>query len=317
MTVETIPPVVEVVAADIARLAGVNVADVQAAVAGRDLSALRYRRLAAGERDAVILRALSQLSRTDLVASGDNDPSRWERGWGEILTRVREQGVAVENLLPQYFQHEVLRYDGDYIQIDRGDFEYQLYDIFRRVIFPRHLARFRRIIDIGCGTGTSLFTLADLFPAAELVGCDWARPSQELVGLIAAKLGRPIRGLRFNMLTTEGREQLTMDGDTAVITLHAMEQLAGKFAPMLDYLLEARPGICMHLEPIAELYDPALLFDWLALRYHEKRNYLSGFLMALREKQAAGKATIHEVRRLRFGSAFHEGYSLVVWSPRA
>jgi hypothetical protein len=102
-----------------------------------------------------------------------------------------------------------------------------------------------------------------------------------------------------------------------VITLHAMEQLGGGFAPMLDYLLSVRPGICLHLEPIAELYDPALLFDWLALRYHEKRNYLSGFLTALRAREAEGALTIHEVRRLRFGSVFHEGYSLVVWTPRA
>jgi SAM-dependent methyltransferase len=310
-------PEAEITSADIARLAGAGLADVAAATAGRDLPALRYRRLSMAERDAAILRAITQLSRTDLIAAGANDASRWERGWAEILDRVRARGVAVEHLLPQYFQHEVLRYDGDYIRIDRADFEYQLYDIFRRVIFPRHLTGFRRIVDIGCGTGASLLTLADLFPDAELVGCDWARPSQELVSLIAAQLRRPMRGVRFNMLTLEGRDDLAVDRETAVITLHAMEQLGSGFVPMLDYLLSARPGICLHIEPIAELYDPDLLFDWLALRYHEKRNYLSGFLSALRAKEAEGALAIHDVRRLRFGSAFHEGYSLVVWTPRA
>lgn len=313
---EATPPSTEITAADIARLAGADAAGVAAVMAQRALPPLRYRRLSQPERDAAILRAVTQLSRTDLVAAGANDAARWERGWGEILTRVRERGVAIENLLPQYFQHEVLRYDSDYIKIDRPDFEYQLYDIFRRVIFPRHLSGFRRIVDIGCGTGTSLLTLADLFPEAELVGCDWARPSQELVALIAAHLRRPIRGVRFNMLTLEGRDDLVIDRQTAVITLHAMEQLAGTYRPMLDYLLAARPGICLHLEPIAELYDPEVLFDWLALRYHEKRNYLSGFLTALREEEVAGRAVIHEVRRLHFGSAFHEGYSLVVWEGR-
>lgn len=300
--------------ADIARLAGVDEAMARAAM--RNIGPLTYRRLAVVERDAVILRALEQLERTDLVTVGGNDASRWERGWGEILERVRTHGVTLANLLPQYFHYDILRYDGDWIRIAAPDFEYRVYDSFRRVLFPRHLAGFDRLIDIGCGTAASLLTLHDLFPEAVLVGCDWAVPSQELVQLIAAHLQRPLRGVRFNMLTLEGGDQLEIDARTAVLTMHSMEQLGASWALMLDFLLARRPGLCLHIEPIRELYDPASLFDALALRYHEKRNYLSGYLTALRAKAAEGLVEIKETRRLRFGSAFHEGYSLVVWAPR-
>lgn len=301
-------------AADIARLAGVDAAAAHTAM--RMAGSLGYRRLPAAERDAVILRALEQLERTDLVTVGGNDASRWERGWGEILDRVRTRGVALENLLPQYFHYDILRYDGDWIRIDAPDFEFRVYDTFRRALFPRHLAGFDRLVDIGCGTAASLLTLNDLFPRAELVGCDWAAPSQDLVKLIAAHLGRPLRGVRFNMLTLEGGDQIQIDARTAVLTMHSMEQLGANHGPMLDFLLQRKPGLCLHIEPIRELYDPAKLFDALALRYHDKRNYLSGYLTALRAKAAEGLIDIKETRRLGFGSAFHEGYSLVVWAPR-
>ncbi|WP_119422934.1 class I SAM-dependent methyltransferase [Desertibaculum subflavum] len=300
--------------ADIARLTGIDEAAARAAM--QKAGPLSYHRLTAAERDAVILRALEQLERSDLVTVGGNDASRWERGWGEILERVRSRGVALQNLLPQYFHYDILRYDGDWIRIDAPDFEFRVYDIFRRALFPRHLVGYDRLVDIGCGTAASLLTLSDLFPEAELVGCDWAAPSQELVRLIGQHLRRPLRGVRFNMLTLAGGDALEIDARTAVLTMHSMEQLGTAWGPMLDFLLARKPGLCLHIEPIRELYDPTDLFDALALRYHDKRNYLSGYLTALRAKAAEGLIEIRETRRLCFGSAFHEGYSLVVWAPR-
>ena len=38
--------------------------------------------------------------------------------------------------------------------------------------------------------------------------------------------------------------------DTAVITIHSMEQLGNSFSPILDYLLYKKPGIVFHIEPI-------------------------------------------------------------------
>ena len=69
------------------------------------------------------------------------------------------------------------------------------------------------------------------------------------------------------------------------------------------------------MEPIEDLYDEDNLADYLALRYHRKRGYLSGFLPRLRTLETEGKIRILEIRRMFFGSLYHEGYSFVVWKP--
>lgn len=117
------------------------------------------------------------------------------------------------------------------------------------------------------------------------------------------------------MLTLEGKDQVVIDENTAVITMHSMEQLGTSFSPMMKYLVEVRPKIIIHLEPIIELYDSSNLFDVLAIKYHKKRNYLDGFLTALRKLQGEGAIDIMVEKRLRFGSMFHEGYSLIAWKP--
>ena len=85
------------------------------------------------------------------------------------------------------------------------------------------------------------------------------------------------------MLTLEGKENLQMCQDTAVITIHSIEQLGNSFSPILDYLLYKKPGIVFHLEPIFEFYDSGNDLDDLAIKYHKKKNYLNGYLPALEE----------------------------------
>ena len=105
-----------------------------------------------------------------------------------------------------------------------------------------------------------------------------------------------------------------LDGFGAVTVL-AMEQLGRSWGPFLDYLLAKRPSVCVHLEPLFELYDSNNLLDWLAMSYHRKRGYLEGFLPAVRKLETEGRADIIDVRRLYFGSFMHEGYSVLVWRP--
>ncbi|NQV55751.1 MAG: hypothetical protein HQ503_07830 [Rhodospirillales bacterium] len=120
-------------------------------------------------------------------------------------------------------------------------------------------------------------------------------------------------GIRFDMQTLDGAQHIEIDEETAVLTLHSMEQLGENAEPFLDYLIAGRPQIALHLEPVIELYDEAVPFDGLAAAYTRKRNYLSGFLTALRQRQADGKVEIIKTHRSGFGSTYHEPYTIVVW----
>ena len=85
--------------------------------------------------------------------------------------------------------------------------------------------------------------------------------------------------------------------------------------PFIDFLLEKKPEICLHIEPIAELLNEENLVDYLSILYFKKRNYLSGFLLKLRELEEAGKIKIHMAKRTFIGSLYIEGYSVIAWSP--
>ena len=238
--------------------------------------------------------------------------AKWEAGWQENLKEYLATG-SLDALMPKYFfKHSVLRYKRKYIQPVSPRFEADYYTVVCQILFHKYLSEANSIIEFGAGTGFSLMILSEMFPEKPLVGCDWAKPSQLILRAIAEKTGKPIIGVNFNMFSPPHEYSVVPFREkSAVITVLAMEQLGTNYQPFLDYLLAKKPSICVHLEPIVELYHEHNLLDYLALRYHRKRQYLDGFLTSLK-----GKVELIDVRRLYFGSFFHEAYSVVVWRPR-
>ena len=301
---------------DVAKLTGCTVEFVtQVTGETGDFDGLRYRKLEGDEERAVISEIEKALGEDRLNRAGSHAIERWEHGWSEVLREIETHGFSAEALTPQYFRHDILRYNGGYIRASAPGFEYRFYEILRRVLFSRYLTNYARIVEFGCGTGSNLHLLHQMFPLHQFIGCDWARPSQKIIRRLATETGGDIHANRFDMFTLEGRDEIEIDGATAIITMHALEQLGDGFGPFLDYLIAARPGISFHLEPIAEFYDPHLPFDENALEYHNKRKYLSGFLTRIHELEDNGKLEILEAKRLGFGSMYQEAYSLIVWRP--
>ena len=277
---------------------------------------LRYRGLDGPRRDEVIRGILELTDSPDLRVVGQNDNSVWERGWGEILAQVTVKGFEPSRLRPQYFDHHrILRLDGQYIDAGDTTFVYAYDDLLRRIALSNYLQGARKVVELGCGTGTSQLILASLLPNAELVAADWAQSSQDIICAMASYLRRPIRPVRFNMLTLDGWSDLGIETTTTLFTVHALEQLGKNWQALLYKLLDTKPRLCLHLEPIVELYDRSSLFDVLAIKYHERRNYLHGWLTRLRELAALGRAEILQVRRLGFGDRYHEAYSVILWKP--
>jgi SAM-dependent methyltransferase len=259
-----------------------------------------------------VLQVLRELDKP-LLRVATNDPARWDAGWGEILARVKREGVSRNTLRPQYFRYGTVRFMGDYAQVESGEFEYDVYRHLKTHLFDRYLRRFDRIVELGCGTGQNLYQLGLSRIGRQLIGCDWARPTSELLPMIAKATQTDLNWSYYNLLTGEGGTELPIDRSTAVITLHALEQVGDRIQPFLDLVADKSPGLCLHVEPLCELYDNDLLFDHLAAKYHERRNYLRGLVPAVQALAAEGKAQVLDLRRLYLGSMFQEGYSLLVW----
>jgi len=272
----------------------------------------RYDILQGAAREEVYLRVLNTLSQ-DLEAAGKHRKQRWEDGWGESLSDFQRSGYDLTTLVPKFVRlQEIIRLRGAYIRPFSDQFESNFVRVLRHWMFKKWFHSVDHIYEFGCGTGHNLIDAATLFPDRPLYGLDWSQASQAILRLMKENHGFNIVGREFDML--EPDESFLLLPRSGVFTVGAMEQLGAQYGKFLDYLLGQRPQICVHVETLYELYDQTALFDYVAAKYLEKRNYLRGFLSALQNLEKQGRLQILKTLRT-FGSLYHDGYSLVIWKP--
>ena len=298
---------------DFARTFGVAETDLPPATrALAEAGRFGYRRLVQEERDAVVLGILDRIDGFTKV--GAHRDGIWESAWSETAARFRDAGHDLAALNPSFMGNvRIARVSGDWAEVEDPRFELGAFEVFRDWLLRTRLAPFGRVFEFGCGSGFNLAALARVFPDKTAVGLDWAPAAVALVDEIAARHGFRLSGRRFDFFDPDAT--LDLGPADAVMTFCALEQVGPRFGPFLDFLLERRPGLCVHMEPTAEHYDPSRLFDALALRYHRHRGYLDGFLTRLRALEAEGRVRILDARRLGWGSLYHECHSLTVWTP--
>jgi hypothetical protein len=303
--------------AELAQLTGCPAEAAAAAFAALHPPELSYRRLGPAEAARIIADIEDTIGNRPLRVVGSDDPQVWEKGWAELADQLTNRPITFEALRPQYFHAGVpCRLFGELVEPLAPDFEYWVGLCVRYVLFREFLHDRSHIVEFGCGTGINLLVLSKLAPQTRLAGCDWASASPMILRRMAEQTGCAIQGHRFNMLTASGEEPGTIDANTAVLTVHALEQLGSGWGAFLAYILAHRPGLCVHVEPLLELYDPGSTLDELNRRYHEKRNYLRGFLPAIEELAARNEADIVARRRTAFGGLYHQAYSVLAWRLR-
>jgi hypothetical protein len=91
-----------------------------------------------------------------------------------------------------------------------------------------------------------------------------------------------------------------------------MEQIGIEFTALLDYFLNQETQHFLHIEPFLELYDMTNEFDELAYSYSKKRNYLDGYLSALKNLERQGSIKIEYQKRI-IGSGYHDAHMIVKW----
>lgn len=274
-----------------------------------------YSSLNRTERDMLILDVLQRIESGNMEPAGPEGKDRWIQGWSENLQDYCSNNYNPKFLIPKYVHpNRPLRLFQDYIKSENGLFELDFYTVLRMWIFCNYLKNAPTIYEFACGPGYNLYMLATLFKDKELHGLDWAEPAVQLVNLIGETSGMNIKGHQFDMFHPD--HSMYLASGSAVITLGGLEQLGYKFKPFINYLLDQKPSIVIHVEPALELYDENILLDYIAIRFHKKRKYLSGFFPYLRELEKLKIIKIHKLHRMFFGSLFHDGWSIAIYEPR-
>lgn len=249
----------------------------------------------------------------DLPVSGRSRRDAWENGWSENRKMLENHG-GERSLIPRYFgKFPFVRWDGRIVRAISENFEYNMLVALELQIFGRTMRDASKIYELGCGTGHNMLRARAVNPAARIVGLDWTRSSQEILGRLNDLCILTCEASNFDFLNPD----ISLDlNDSTVYSIAALEQIGESHDKLVDFLVEKSPKVCIHLEPIVELMDSENNeLDKLCSDYCMKRKYLSGFLTRLRNLQAEGKVEIIEEKRNSIGSLFIEGYSLVIWKP--
>jgi hypothetical protein len=275
----------------------------------------RYRRISGRRRESVLLSVLQRINSPDLsVAGAEGARDRWEKGWSENLENLSASGFDLGALRPKYIrQTQPVRLFQDYVEPLQPDLEFNWYRIFTRWLFLKYFSDVDAVYEFGCGSGINIATLAKLFPGKRLMGMDWTTASKRILGELAKVHGWNVEGRVFDFF--EPDEALEIPRGRGVLTLGALEQTGQNYEKFLQYLVRSCPSICVHVELIVEWYDPNNLVDYLAILFHNRRGYWSGFPRRLKELEKEGKVRVLKEKRSFFGSLFIEGYSQIVWKP--
>jgi len=266
------------------------------------------------EESSILMNCFDVLLNQELKVAGNHRKQDWETGWGENLSEFMNSRDLV-SLVPRYFGNkQIARLNQRFIRPVSSHFEAHMLSLLIRLVASKHLTGKTHIAEFGCGSGANLVDLRAVNQEAILTGLDWSLSSQALVGAAAEEIGdNKIHARNFDFFSPD--YEFLLGNKSAVITVAALEQVGSNFRKFLDFVLQAKPDVCIHLEPIGELLDRQNIFDFLSLQYFQRRGYLSGYLTELRRLEARGEVTICEARRTFTGSQFIEGHSLVVWAP--
>lgn len=273
-----------------------------------------YQKVSHEERDRVILDILKKLDSNQFSKVGQERKEIWSNAWSEYLNAFIESNYSLEALNPKFMKpNQVVRLNSEFVKPQNPNFEIDFFSVFRVWLFKKYLAQINAVYEFGCGSVFNLVALAKLYPEKRLYGLDWAVPSVQLVDKIAETQGFKMKGYRFDFFAPD--RSLEIEKNSAFLTMCALEQIGGKYQEFLDFVLEKSPKLCINMEPICELYNEENLIDHLAIKFHKQREYLDGYLSYLRKLESENKLIIRQVKRLNFGSLYHEGYSLIVWEP--
>ena len=302
---------------EFAQMLGISVEQLSPAVQNLITSKdLRYQKLSAPELEENLLNILKKLDNNQFSQVGQQRQNIWESAWSEYLQSFSQQEFDLDALIPRFISaNPIVRLRQEYVRACSTNFELSFFKALRLYLFQTYLADVDNVYEFGCGSGYNLIDLAHLYPQKKIYGLDWSKSAVEIATLLGENKKLLVKSYPFDFF--EPDYSLEIPPSSAVLTMCALEQIGARHEEVIQFILQKSPQICLNMEPIFELYDQNNLVDYMAVKYHNLRGYLSGYLSRLQELEQQGKLEILHTQKVCFGSLYHEGYSFVVWRPIA
>lgn len=266
------------------------------------------------EYEKLIHETLLKIDTDQQIIGAKERDQVWYNGWDENLKMYINSNFDEESLTPKFIRAgNPVRLNKQFVFPEDQNFELNFIEIYRQWFIENYMNEVENVYEFGCGTGHNLLHVNRVYPNLFLYGSDFVESSVNLINKIGSHKDINIRGDLFNML--EPNYDYVVKKNSAIFTFGALEQLASNLDPILDYFIDQGPNICIHTEPVIELYDDDNLVDYLGKKFQGKRGYSSGLISKLHKLENEGKISILKIKRLFFGSFFMEGYNHIAWKP--
>ena len=210
-----------------------------------------------------------------------------------------------------------MRFNGDYIVAGNKLFEQNLGLIILKYISVKYLKNIKNIYEFGCGPSQNIFALAKILKnEVNFCGIDWSNPSVKILKTLQKrkkKLGferHTFSSKKINLF--KKIKNFKIPPKSVCLTFGGIEQIGEKNKNFLNFVYKKNFDFYIHIETIYENYKSEVLFDYLAMEYEKKRNYLRGFYPSLLKLQKNKKIKILKVKKI-IGSHFNDGWTLFVW----
>lgn len=172
------------------------------------------------------------------------------------------------------------------------------------------------VVELGCGYGHNLFSLA-LDPRWRgLAGLDISENGLQAARAIAGHFGVADR-IRFDLvdLTRADHPGFARIAGRTVFTFFCLEQVPHAVESVLRNILRARPRRVIHVEPTTERTSPWRLRDLANRVYVRSKDYQCRLFGAAERMARAGEIRVLTDGRADFAPTLHNDGFVLAWEP--
>lgn len=172
------------------------------------------------------------------------------------------------------------------------------------------------LVELGCGYGYNLFSLALSGRWDAFSGFDISKNGLAAAGEIAAHFGLSGR-TRFGRLdlTDPADANFSQIAGKTLFTFFCIEQIPYAVESVIRNILRQRPRKVIHIEPCAELLKIWKPMDLLNLMHIRSMDYQSQLFFVLNEMSRKGEIRILDTHRVGFAPTIHHDGFLIAWEP--
>lgn len=169
------------------------------------------------------------------------------------------------------------------------------------------------LIEIGCGAGRNLFTLAASGRWSHIHGVDISPTGLTVISEVAARFGiSTVSASKIDLLDENYSDHPELKGSTA-FSYYCLEQLPAHAETVIHRLLAAGVRRGIHIEPSLELFSPWRLQDIATATYIWRQDYQRSAVTAVRSLEKKGLLRLVKAERLGYAPSVRNEPTLVVW----